>query len=241
MGGVEFGSDAVPLFLAKPIGPNLGVINGDERGPGGQRRNGLQAGLHRRERAEPGRQRSHLPQRRRAERRLRTPTSGRARTSRPTWSVSGPSIRPCSTRSRPTPVDRSRSTSPTRPSCGRWRRSQRRNQLRAGPDEDHQDPHKPGQVRATRSPPDGEHRPDRDELERRDRRSRCSDSPRAAAGTPPRSPRAPRRRRAHQGQADPRRQLHGHQPLGVKKGRVRFKIKAKKLAGPTAATTAISP
>ena len=26
MGGVEFGSDAVPLFLAKPIGPNLGVI-----------------------------------------------------------------------------------------------------------------------------------------------------------------------------------------------------------------------
>jgi von Willebrand factor type A domain len=27
MGGVEFGSDAVPLFLAQPIGPNLGVIN----------------------------------------------------------------------------------------------------------------------------------------------------------------------------------------------------------------------
>jgi hypothetical protein len=27
MGGVEFGSDAVPLFLAKPIGPNLGVIS----------------------------------------------------------------------------------------------------------------------------------------------------------------------------------------------------------------------
>jgi hypothetical protein len=26
MGGVEFGSDAVPLFLANPIGPNLGVI-----------------------------------------------------------------------------------------------------------------------------------------------------------------------------------------------------------------------
>ena len=26
MGGVEFGSDAVPLFFAKPIGPNLGVI-----------------------------------------------------------------------------------------------------------------------------------------------------------------------------------------------------------------------
>jgi hypothetical protein len=26
MGGVEFGSDATPLFLAKPIGPNLGVI-----------------------------------------------------------------------------------------------------------------------------------------------------------------------------------------------------------------------
>ncbi len=26
MGGVEFGSDAVSLFLAKPIGPNLGVI-----------------------------------------------------------------------------------------------------------------------------------------------------------------------------------------------------------------------
>src|SRR5512138_1981875 len=26
MGGVEFGSDAVPLFLAKPIGPNLGAI-----------------------------------------------------------------------------------------------------------------------------------------------------------------------------------------------------------------------
>src|SRR5262245_45157586 len=27
MGGVEFGSDAVPLFFAKPIGPNLGVIS----------------------------------------------------------------------------------------------------------------------------------------------------------------------------------------------------------------------
>ena len=26
MGGVEFGSDAVSLFVAKPIGPNLGVI-----------------------------------------------------------------------------------------------------------------------------------------------------------------------------------------------------------------------
>jgi von Willebrand factor type A domain len=26
MGGVEFGSDAVPLFLASPIGPNLGLI-----------------------------------------------------------------------------------------------------------------------------------------------------------------------------------------------------------------------
>jgi hypothetical protein len=27
MGGVEFGSDAVPLFLANPIGPNLGTIS----------------------------------------------------------------------------------------------------------------------------------------------------------------------------------------------------------------------
>ena len=27
MGGVEFGTDAVPLFFAKPIGPNLGVIS----------------------------------------------------------------------------------------------------------------------------------------------------------------------------------------------------------------------